>query len=153
MTTRTGTEKRARLWGLFAWETTRADTMRPMLDSAGAEIRMTAEGKIWFQLIDDLPTSEITLTPDDMYDFKWSAGRRPLSRPNVCRVSYYSPERGYDTAEINLVPAFLGAGGRRDRPLWGKKPFDVDLPFCPSAAQAQRIARRLFAIERPTRAA
>lgn len=140
---KTGTEKRARIGGMWAWEGARRDTMQDMLDSVGAEIRMTAQGKIWFELIDDDPVSEISLTPRDFGDLEWVSGPEAVERPNICRVKYFSPERNYELADIDMTGI---AWARIDDEVirYGPKYFDVELPFCPSAAQAQRIARRRF---------
>jgi hypothetical protein len=148
--TKTGTEKRARAWGMWAWESERGETMKQFLDSIGAEIRMTEEGKIYFELIDDVIAPEIDFTPEDIYDYSWASGPEAVSRPNICRVKYYSPERLFEIAEINLDGI---AWARIDDEVekYGPKYFDVELPFCPSASQAQRIARRKFALERADR--
>lgn len=141
--TKTGTEKRARIGGMWAWEGARRDTMQDMLQSVGAEIRMTAAGKIWFELIDDSPTPEISLTPRDFPDLEWASGPEAVERPNICRVKYYSSERNYELADIDMTGiAWARIGDEVSR--YGPKYFDVELPFCPSASQAQRIARRQF---------
>ena len=147
VTTRTGTEKRARAWGMWAWESERGATMQQFLDSVGAEMRMTGDGLIYFDLIEDAPEAEIDFSPRDIVDYDWRSGPEAVERPNICRVKYYSPERNYEMADINLD----GIGWARidsevDR--YGPKYFDLELPFCPSAAQAQRIARRKFALAR-----
>jgi hypothetical protein len=141
--TKTGTEKRARCWGMWAWEGARKDTMEDILRSIGAEIRLTAEGKIWFELIDDEPLSEIAFDPRDITDLEWMSGPEAVERPNVCRIKYYSPERNYELADIDMTGV---TWARIDDELtrYGPKYHDVELPFCPSASQAQRIARRLF---------
>lgn len=154
--TRTGTEPRARAWGIWAWEDARNDTMQQLLDSIGARIRYTDAGKIWFQLIDDAVSSEISFTKEDDYDLFWRSGPEAVERPNICRVKYYSPERNYDLAEITLLQ-FDEAGNNIGAPWayiadevarYGPKYLDVELPFCPSASQAQRIARQLFELAR-----
>lgn len=141
--TKTGTEKRARCWGMWAWEGARKDTMEDILRSIGAEIRMTADGKIWFELIDDDPLSEISFEPRDILDLEWMSGPEAVERPNVCRIKYYSPERNFELADIDMTGI---AWARIDDEVtrYGPKYHDVELPFCPSASQAQRIARRLF---------
>lgn len=141
--TKTGSEKRARCWGMWAWEGARKDTMEDILRSIGAEIRMTADGKIWFELIDDDPLSEISFEPRDIIDLEWMSGPEAVERPNICRIKYYSPERNYELADIDMTGI---AWARIDDEVtrYGPKYFDVELPFCPSASQAQRIARRLF---------
>lgn len=141
--TKTGTEKQARCWGMWAWEGARKDTMEDILRSIGAEIRMTADGKIWFELIDDNPLAEISFEPRDILDLEWMSGPEAVERPNICRIKYYSPERNYELADIDMTGI---AWARIDDEVtrYGPKYFDVELPFCPSASQAQRIARRLF---------
>lgn len=145
--TKAGTEKRSRCWGMWAWEGARKDTMEDILRSIGAEIRLTAEGKIWFELIDDDPEPEIAFTPADFVDFDWVSGPEAVERPNICRVKYYSPERNFEMADIDMT-GIAWARVEDEVTRYGPKYFDVDLPFCPSASQAQRIARRLFALSR-----
>ncbi|HEX5935810.1 MAG TPA: phage tail protein, partial [Pseudorhizobium sp.] len=141
--TKTGTEKRARAWGIWGWETARSDVLQQMLDSVGAELRTTAEGKIYFELIDDEHASEIDFTPADGYEITWRSGPEAVERPNICRLTYYSPERNYESAEIDLSGiAWARVDDEVDR--YGEKILDIDLPFCPSASQAQRIGRRKF---------
>ncbi|KQY71355.1 hypothetical protein ASD52_06650 [Ensifer sp. Root142] len=145
--TKTGTEKRSRCGGMWAWEGARRETMEDILVSIGAEIRMTAAGKIWFELIDDNPASELSLGPCDIIDLDWMSGPEAVERPNICRVSYYSPERNYEMADIDMT-GILWARIDEEVTRYGPKFYDVELPFCPSASQAQRIARRRFALAR-----
>ena len=71
-----------------------------------------------------------------------------MERPNRCSVWYYSPERNYDMAEIPDMPAIAWANVEPEIDRYGEKVEEIRLPFCPSASQAQRIARRLFAMKR-----
>lgn len=148
--TKTGTEKRSRLWGMWAWESERGETMKQFLESAGLEIRLDEDGLIYFEFIDDAPEAEISFGPDDIYDYNWSAGPEAVERPNICRVKFYSPERLYEIAEINL-DGIAWARVEDEITRYGPKYFDIELPFCPSASQAQRIARRRFAMARAYR--
>ncbi|KPF47062.1 phage tail protein [Rhizobium sp. AAP43] len=150
VTTRSGTEKRCRLWGIWAWESERGETMKQFLESAGLEIRLDENGLIYFEFIDDTPTAEIAFTPEDIYDYSWSSGPEAVERPNICRVKYYSPERLFEIAEVNL-DGIAWARIEDEIERYGPKYFDIELPFCPSAAQAQRIARRRFLMERADR--
>ena len=145
--TYSGTEKRARCWGLWPSEIGRGDLLRQVLDSIGGELKLTSEGKYWIRLVDDTRTSEISFAEDDLVEFTMHGGPEAVERPNVCRVKYYSPERDYDLTEIDLTGI---AWARIDDEItaYGEKVHDIELPFCPSASQAQRIARRLFAIAR-----
>lgn len=141
--TRTGTEKRARCWGIWPSESKRGDVMQQVLDSIGAEVVLSDDGLIRIRLIDDAPVAEIAFPARHIVDLNWRSGPEAVERPNVCRVKYYSPERGYDMGEINMTGI---AWARVDEEVtrYGEKIFDVELPFCPSPSQAQRIARRLF---------
>ncbi|QFP61881.1 phage tail protein [Brucella anthropi] len=151
-----GNEVRARAWGLWPSERERGDVMDQVLKSIGAEIIPTDNNKFAVRLIDDQRSPELTITARDIVDLQWKSGPDSVERPNVCRIKYYSPERNYEMAEIPLskTPNEPGA-----QPLpWsryqneidrvGEQYFDVELPFCPSSAQAQRIGRRLFALAR-----
>ncbi|MCF6371041.1 phage tail protein [Rhizobium halophilum] len=148
--TKTGTEKRSRLWGMWAWESERGQTMQQFLDSAGLEIRLDENGLIYFEFIDDVVMPEIAFTPEDIYDYSWAAGPEAVERPNICRVKCYSPERLYEITEINL-DGISWARIDDEVEKYGPKYLDIELPFCPSASQAQRIARRKFALERADR--
>jgi hypothetical protein len=141
--TKAGTEERARCWGIWPSESKRGDVMQQVLDSIGAEVVLSDAGLIRIRLIDDQPTSEIAFPSRHIIELNWRSGPEAVERPNVCRIKYYSPERGYDMGEINMTGI---AWARIDDEVtrYGEKIFDVELPFCPSPSQAQRIARRLF---------
>lgn len=143
VSTKTGTEKRARCGGMWAWEGARKDTMEDILASIDAEIRLTADGKIWFELIDDNPMPEISFDPLDILELDWISGPEAVERPNICRIKYYSPERNYELADIDMT-GIAWARIDDEVTLYGPKYHDVELPFCPSTSQAQRIARRRF---------
>ncbi|TWF53272.1 phage tail protein [Neorhizobium alkalisoli] len=141
--TKTGTRKRARACGVWGWETARADVMQQLMDSVGVELRVTDAGKIWFQLIDDTHVSEIDFTPSDNYELTWRSGPEAVERPNICRITFYSAERNYDSAEIDLT-GIAWASVEDEITRYGEKYLDIDLPFCPDAGQAQVIGRRKF---------
>lgn len=147
VSTRLGPEKRSRLWGIWSYEDKRSDTVQKMLDSAGLAIRMTAAGKIYLELIEDAPTAEIAFTDRDILEDTWQAGPEAVERPNICRVRYYCAPREYSMSEINL-DGIAWAIDEEEVSRYGEKYYDVQLDYCPSAAQAQRIARRKFALER-----
>lgn len=138
-----GMEPRARCWGIWPSESKRNEVMQQVLDSIGAEVTLNDDGLIRIRLTGDAPTAEVDLPALHLDDLNWKAGPDAVERPNVCRIRYYSPERGYDMAEIDLegIP-WARIEDEVDR--YGEKFFDVELPFCPSASQAQRIGRRLF---------
>jgi hypothetical protein len=142
--TKTGTEARSRCSGVWLSESKRGETMQQVLDSIGAEIVLTDEGLIRIRLIDDRPTPEIEfLSQPHVTSFSWKSGPEAVERPNLCVVKYYSPEINYEMGEVDMTGI---AWARIDDEVarYGEKPFTVELPFCFSASQAQRIARRMF---------
>lgn len=143
VTTKHGTEPRARCWGVWPSESQRGEVMQQVLDSIGAEVVIGDTGLIRIRLVDDAPISEIHFEANHIVDMDWKSGPDAVERPNLCRIKYYSPERSYDMGEIDMSGI---AWARIDDEIsrYGEKIFDVELPFCPSASQAQRIARRLF---------
>ncbi|EHK56811.1 phage tail protein [Allomesorhizobium alhagi] len=147
VTTKAGTEPRSRCWGMWASETPRGDVMDQVLKSIGAEIVATDDNSFSIRLIDDVRTPEITFTARHIIDLQWRSGPESVERPNICRVNYYSPERNYEMTEIDLT-GIAWARNQDEIDRVGEQYMDVDLPFCPSASQAQRIARRLFALAR-----
>lgn len=151
-----GTEPRARAWGIWPSEQPRGEVVEQALQSIGAEIVPTENNKYAIRLIDDIRMPELTITAKDIVDLQWKSGPDSVERPNVCRIKYYSPERNYEMTEIALSknpddPTSVPLAWSRDQieiDRVGEQYFDVELPFCPSCAQAQRIGRRLFSLAR-----
>jgi Putative phage tail protein len=155
--TRTGTEKRSRCWGV--WEdqsVSRIELLSQILLSAGAEIVTLGNDLIGIRLVDDVRPAERVFASRWIVRADLKTGPEGVERPNVCKVRYYSPERNYELAEIPLVrdatvPAPLPLSWARvqsEVDAHGEREVTYSLPFCPSASQAQRIARRLFATAR-----
>lgn len=144
--TRTGYEPRARAWGVFAEETQRADTLKDLLDSVGAEQIMVGE-KIAFRLIDDVREPESEIDEEHVLSVSDVDGPQSVERPNVCIVKYYSEERNFALAEVDMTGI---AWARIDDEIaaTGVQEKTFELKFCPSAAQGQRISRRMFAMLR-----
>lgn len=145
--TLTGTEPRARCWGMWPSESARGDVMQQVLDSIGAEMVPTSDDKYIIRLLSDARTAEIDIPARHILGLEWRSGPESVERPNVCRVRYYSPERNFEMAEIDLT-GIAWARVQEEIDRVGEQIYDVDLPFCPSASQAQRIARRMFALAR-----
>lgn len=151
--TRTGTEPRSRAWGVWDEDSIeRGALLEQILSSTGCEIIARPGEKLGIRLIDDNRDAELVLDQKHLLSFGLKSGPDGVERPNRCKVKYYSPERRYELAEIDLVidpdatpPVPLEWAWVQDEiDRVGEKVMDVTLPFCPSAAQAQRIARRLF---------
>lgn len=150
------TEKRSRAWGIWSSEMARGEVMAQLLRSVGAEIVPRPNDKIGIALVDDDREPEVTIPLRHIVDLQWRSGPESVERPNLARVKYYSPERGFAMTELllhefdeygaHLGPAWARIQDEIDR--YGEKPMDIDLPFCPSPAQAQRLARRIFALAR-----
>lgn len=142
-----GTEERARASGIWPSEAPRGDIMEQVLRSVGAEIVPTIDNTYSIRLVDDDRASEITFTERHLIDISLRFGPESVERPNVCRIKYYSPERDYEMSEIDLS-GITWARIQDEIDNVGEQIYDIDLPFCFSASQAQRIGRRLFALAR-----
>lgn len=141
-----GTAPRCQLSG--GWEGPLTyDIVEDMLESAGLEVRETGEGKETLAFIEDWPEPEITFLNRHIIDRFPQAGPEGAKRPNVCKLRYFSPERGFEMAEIDLTDA-PWARVQHEIDVYGEQEFPVDLIFCCNASQAQRIARRLFLMAR-----
>lgn len=160
VSTRTGTEPRSRVWGVFEGTGIgRADLLAQVMRSAGVEMLNISSGKVAFRLIDDNREPEIHIEQDHIRKCGSKVGKDGIERFNICRLKYYSPERNYELSEIDLIKN--PADPAREPLDWavvqdeidrvGEQIFNVELPFCPSPSQAQRITRRLFAEERGER--
>lgn len=149
-----GTEKRSRAWGVWDEDgIERGDLVRQLMMSTGTELVARPDNKIGIRLIDDAPAYEVRFGQDHIYSMNLKAGPDGVERPNRLRLKYYSPERNYELSEVELVqdrtvvaPQPLAWAYIADEiARVGVKEYEVSLPFCPSAAQAQRIGRRMFA--------
>lgn len=157
---RGGTEPRARLACIWReTEESLRETLNKAMVSAGIEMTVDADGKYAFVLIDDNRDGELTLAERNILSDSFEGGPEGVERYNKCRVSYYSAERNYTVSEIPMVdnpsgtpPVAIAWTEIADEiSRYGERVLDIQLPFCPSAAQAQRIARRLFANARADR--
>lgn len=145
-----GTAPRCTLSG--GWEgPLTTDIVLEMLDSAGLELRETAEGKYTFSWLEDDPATELILPwsraeegiASPYIDHDLSAGPEGAKRPNICTLEYFSPERMYEVAEADLS-AVAWARVTHDTDVYGDQERRVRLPFCDNVHQASRIARRMF---------
>lgn len=156
VTTKNGTAPRCQLSG--GWEgPITTDIVLDMLESAGLQIRQTQEGKFTIRFLEDDPESEVTFYKRHIIDSFPQAGPEELKRPNKCVVKYFSPERGYEVAEVPLhardpeTSEYIGASWARiddEIVKYGEHEFIAELVFCPDASQAQRIGRRMFYMAR-----
>lgn len=145
--TKTGVEPRARAWGTWVADgTNRSTVLQDVLDSIGAE-QFNINGKIGFRLIDYVRTAEVSIDPKHMVSGQDQDGPESVSRPNVAVIRYYSPERNYSLSEIDMTGI---AWARVDSEIasTGVQQLSIDLKFCPSASQAQRVACLKFALAR-----
>lgn len=145
--TLTGTEPRSRCWGMWTSETARGDVMDQVLKSIGAEIVPSDDNSFVLRLIDDIRAPEIVFPEKHLLDLQLRSGPESVERPNICRIKYYAPERNYEMTEIDLT-GIAWARAQDEVERVGEQYMDIELPFCPSASQAQRIGRRLFALAR-----
>lgn len=152
--TKTGTEPRARAWGVWGADgKSRDDIAKDMLRSIGAEISESDAGLIRIRLVDDNRTSELAYTTKQVVAQSTKYGAESAERVNVCRLRYYASTRDYELAELPLlkddgITPLEWSRYEDEIDAVGEQPFDVDLPFCPSPSQAQRLARREFMLAR-----
>ncbi len=123
------------------------DVVQDMLESAGLEVRTTADDKFTLRFLEDDPESEMTYTLRHILETYPQAGPEGVQRTNVCRLRYFAPQRNFEVSEIDLTDApWARVPSEIDR--YGEQEMVIDLVFCPDPSQAQRIARRLFHMSR-----
>ncbi|WP_157014902.1 hypothetical protein [Mesorhizobium xinjiangense] len=144
--TLSGTAPRCQLSGGWEGPLTH-DIVLDMRDSAGLEMVRQDNGKWTFRFLEDYPDSEITFLARHIIDIFPQAGPEGAKRPNVCKLEYFSPERAYEIAEIDLTNA-PWAKVQSEANRYGEQEYRAQLIFCTNASQAQRIARRRFYMER-----
>ncbi|MDI1263157.1 MAG: hypothetical protein PS018_07870 [bacterium] len=138
--------ERCRLSG--GWEgPLTTDIIQDMMESAGIEEYTTDAGLIGLRLIDDWPQPEITFTLGHGVENYPQAGPESGRRPNICKVSYFSPERRYEKAELDMT-GVAWARIEDEITAYGDQEFHADLTFCCNHVQACLIARRLFYMAR-----
>jgi len=127
------------------------------MESAGIELRDTGSGKWGLFFIEDDPVSELTLTSDHIIEIApLQIGPDGVKRPNIVSLTYFSPERRYENAEIGLheqdeMGDYLAADWSRiDNEIekYGDQEYAIQLTFQMDFARAQQIARRLFHMNR-----
>lgn len=140
--TLTGTAPRCQLSG--GWEgPITTDIVGDMMESAGLDLFQGENGKWSLRFLEDWPDPEITFTSRHIIDVGLVAGPEAGRRPNTCALHYFSPERRYEKAEIDLTNA-PWARVQSEIDAYGDQEFPCDLTYCCDASQAQRIARRMF---------
>ena len=123
------------------------DIILDMMESGGIEEYQTDAGKTALRLIEDWPDPEIHFTEHDIIDNYPQAGPESGKRPNICRISYFSPERRYDKHDLDMT-GVAWARIEDEIAAYGDQELAVELPFCCNHVQAAYIARRLFYMAR-----
>lgn len=111
------------------------DQLNPMMVSGAADF-IRIGGKLGYASgVYRAPTTTLTYLLGDSFEFPDMVPGADLV--NQLRVTYLSPARGYETAELNPwdIPGALAADGGIPAPK------TMDLPFCPSATQAMRVRK------------
>lgn len=123
------------------------DIILDMMESGGIEEYQTDAGKTALRLIEDWPDPEIAFTEHDIIDNYPQAGPESGRRPNICRISYFSPERRYDKHDLDMT-GIAWARIEDEITAYGDQELAIELPFCCNHVQAAYIARRLFYMAR-----
>lgn len=124
------------------------DKVLNMLESAGLQVRTSSDDKMYLEGIEDDPTVELTFPWEHILEWELQDGPEGVERPNICRVKYFSPESQYTVEEIPDVPDLPWATVADEVTANGSRERIIELPFCTDASQAQRIARRIFHMDR-----
>ena len=131
-----GSEKLYRAAGAVVWTDGEVeDQLNPMMISGAADF-IRIGGKLGYAAgVYRTPTETMTYLLGDSFEFPdMIAGNELVNR---LRVTYLSPARGYETAELTPwdIPGALAEDG-------GVPAIKtLDLPFCPSATQAMRVRK------------
>ncbi|MFP1634080.1 hypothetical protein ACLB6G_20310 [Zhengella sp. ZM62] len=142
-----GTDARSRISG--GWEgVLNTDKVLAMLEGGGLHVRTADDGRAYFEGIEDNPDAELTFPWEHVLEWEMQDGPEGVERPNICRVKYFSPESLYTVEEIPGVPELPWARVEDEITANGEKERVIELPFCCDASQAQRIARRIFHMDR-----
>lgn len=133
-----GAEKRWRLWG--TWKSRReakAETMAKMLECCGGRIDLSPQGKITLTVGgQDVGTLPVITDTDrgGIRELELTPGITAIDRINEVQALWYSEE-----ANWSLVPAApIRDQAAKDRD--GPEVKELELKFCPSETQAQRLA-------------
>lgn len=123
------------------------DIVVDMMESAGIEEYETEEGLIGLRFIEDWPEPEIAFSLGNSIENFPQAGPESGRRPNICKVSYFSPERRYEKTELDMT-GVAWARINDEITAYGDQEMPIDLTFCCNHVQACMIARRLFYMAR-----
>lgn len=147
--TRDGTEPRSRCWGAQDLGPTvpLVDTLTAMMLSTGCTILPTQDGLLTIRLIEDAPAPTTAIAWRDIVAISLSTGPASAERPNRFTLKYLSPERDFELAEADLSD-IAWATYQAEIDAVGEQASAIELPWCPSAAQAGRIGRRIAALRR-----
>ena len=142
-----GTAPRSQLSG--GWEgVLDVDKVLAMLEGAGLQVRTSSEDKVYLEGIEDNPDAELTFPWEHVLEWELQDGPEGVERPNICRVKYFSPESQYTVEEIPGVLDLPWATVTDEVTANGSRERIIELPFCTDSSQAQRIARRIFHMDR-----
>ena len=147
--TRDGTEPRSRCWGAQDLGPTvpLVDTLTAMMLSTGCTILPTQDGLLTIRMVDDDPVPTTAIAWRDIVALSLSTGPASAERPNRFTLKYLSPERDFDLAEADLTD-IAWAVHQSEIDAVGEQVSAIELPWCPSPAQAGRIGRRIAALRR-----
>lgn len=145
-----GTEKRYRLWGIYQLTDEPDVVLQRMRRACDAELYHTPEGKIGIRGGEWTPPTvtlraysvDGTARPDILHH-SLEQGNNRFNAFNELKITYTSPEHGYQTMEAT---AWTDPDDQAER---GPIPTDLDLDFVPSPTQARRLAKIHIAKSNP----
>lgn len=138
-----GSEKRFRCAGQFSMADARIDTFRALLANFDAEIALAPDGTIGVNLLTDITVPpERVFTDDHIVSFTARKGPGLLRRKQEGVATYVDPDRSF--ADSTTPVRIVGGGGLADA-----ERLALELLWCPSGTQAQRLLKRALERENP----
>lgn len=129
-----GTEKRYRLWGIYALTDEPQEVLNKMRAACDAELYQTPEGKIAIRGgIWNAPT--VTIRDSDIVAHSMEQGNNRLSAFNELKIIYTSPDHDYQAMEASPWENL------EDQAERGVLSSSLTLDMVPSPTQARRLAK------------
>ena len=133
------------------------DWVERIYASIGVEEVRGDNDEITLRLREDSPDAEFEILPDDLFDSDVQDGPEGFERPNICKIWYREPLRGYRMTELPLQRrdhidgSHIGPDWARNEAeiaMYGEREFELNLAWCDNAMQACEIGRREFLMAR-----
>ncbi len=143
-----GTEPRSRCWGVqdLGPNVKFIDTFDALRASTGCDVYFTQEGLLTIRFLEDQPEATVAINWRDIVAFEITDGPDTGSRKNKWQLRCFLESSGWEVVDLD-VSAVGWALDQNSIDDIGEQVGTIDLAYCPSAAQASRIGRRVAALQ------